>query len=80
MAAMPLYGKILKKSSPPVPVDRLPRNLIYSIGASCLSKFVQVDLNLFYGKVKFYNLGFSIVKRENTGFSETIAACDLKVG
>ena len=39
-----------------------------------------VDLNLFCGKVRFCNLGFSIGKRENDGFfSETTAACDLKV-
>ena len=36
---------------------------------------------IFYGKVKFGNLGFSMGKRENSGFfSETIAASDLKVG
>ena len=35
--------------------------------------------DLFYGKVKFGNLAFSIGKSENTGFfSETIAASDLK--
>ena len=38
------------------------------------------DLNLFYGKVKFENLDFSMGKSENSGFSETIAACDLRVG
>ena len=38
------------------------------------------DLDLLYGKVKFGNLGFSMVKSENSGFSETIAASDLKVG
>ena len=27
-----------------------------------------VDLDLFYGKVKFCNLGFSIGKSENSGF------------
>ena len=36
------------------------------------------DLDLFYGKVKFGNLGFSIGK--GVDFSETIAASDLKVG
>ena len=38
------------------------------------------DLDLFYGKVKFGNLGFSIGKVKIVDFSETIAACDLKVG
>ena len=39
---------------------------------------VTQSLDLFYGKVKFGNLGFSIGKSENSGFSETIAASDLK--
>ena len=38
-----------------------------------------MDPDLFYGKVKYGNLGFSIGKSENSGFSETIAASDLKV-
>ena len=39
------------------------------------------DLDLFYGKVKFGNLGFSIGKNVKTvDFSETIAASDLIVG
>ena len=38
-----------------------------------------MDLDLFYGKVKFGNLGFSIGKVKTVDFSETIAACDLKV-
>ena len=37
------------------------------------------DLDLFYGKVKFGNLGFSMGKSETVDFSETIAASDLKV-
>ena len=39
-----------------------------------------VDHYLFYGKVQFANLGYSIGKKENSGFSETITECDLKVG
>ena len=39
-----------------------------------------VDLDLCYGKVKFCYLGFSIGKSENSVFSVTVAACDLKVG
>ena len=39
------------------------------------------DLELFYDKVKFGNLGFSMGKSENSGFfSETIVASDLEVG
>ena len=37
MAAMPIYGKNLKKSSSPEPVGRFPRNLVCSIGDSCPS-------------------------------------------
>ena len=32
MAATPIYGKTLQKSSSPGPVDRFPRNLVCSIG------------------------------------------------
>ena len=38
------------------------------------------DLDLFYGKVKYGNLGFSMEKSEKVDFSETIAASDLKIG
>ena len=37
-------------------------------------------LDLFYGKVKFGNLGFLWEKVKTVNFSETIAACDPKVG
>ena len=39
-----------------------------------------MDLDLIYAKVKFRYIGFSIGKRKNSGFSEGIAACDLKDG
>ena len=39
-----------------------------------------IDLDLFYGKVKFGNLGFSMGKVKTVDFSESIAASDLKVG
>ena len=35
--------------------------------------------DLFYSKVEFGNLGFSIGKVKTVDFSETIAASDLKV-
>ena len=38
------------------------------------------DLDLFYGKVNFGYLCFSMGKSETVDFSETIAAFDLKVG
>ena len=38
------------------------------------------DLNLFYGKVKFGDLGFSMGKSENSGFFRKYCTSDLKVG
>ena len=38
------------------------------------------DLDLFCGKVKFGNLGFSMGKEKTVDISERIAASDLKVG
>ena len=38
------------------------------------------DLDLFYDKVKFGNLGFSMGKMKTVDFSESIAASNLKVG
>ena len=35
MAAMPIYGKNLKKSSSPDPAGRFPRNLVCTIGDFC---------------------------------------------
>ena len=37
MAATPIYGKNLKKSSSPEPAGRFPQNLVCSIGDSCPS-------------------------------------------
>ena len=61
MAATPIYGKN------PSPEPAEPRNLACSIGDSfhhCSNDDpgVTSDLALFYGKVKFGNLGFSITK------------------
>ena len=47
---------------------------------SLFKLWAWVDLDLFYGKNKFGNLGFSIEKLNTVDFSETIEACDLKVG
>ena len=41
MAAMPIYGKNLKKSSSPEPIDRWPRNLVCSMYGSS-TKVVQI--------------------------------------
>ena len=40
----------------------------------CSNDYRWLTMTLFYGMVKFSNLGFSIGKNENSDFSETIAA------
>ena len=42
MAAMPIYGKNLKKSSSPEPKGRWPWNLVCSIGCSSTIKFLRM--------------------------------------
>ena len=42
MAAIPIYGKNLKKSSSPEPIDRWPWNLVCSIVYVCTTKIVQI--------------------------------------
>ena len=42
MAAMPIYGKNLKKSSSPEPKGRWPWNLVCIIGCSNTTKFAQM--------------------------------------
>ena len=38
-----------------------------------------IDLDLFYSKVKFSHLGFCMGKRQNSEFSDSVVACDIKV-
>ena len=40
MAAMPIYGKTLQKSSSPEPVDRFQRNLARSIDGSSTTMYI----------------------------------------
>ena len=69
MAAMPIYGKNLKKSSFPEPIDRWPWNLVCSIVYVSTTKIFKlspwVDLDPFYAKVKFGYIGFCMGKSEN---------------
>ena len=48
------------------------------------TKFIQmipwVDLNLFYGEVKFAPLFFRMEKGKTMAFSDTIEVYDIKVG
>ena len=42
VAAMPIYGKNLKKSSFPEPIDRWPWNLVCCIVYASTTKIVQI--------------------------------------
>ena len=54
MAAMPLYGKTLKKSYFPEPIDQWPWNLALSVQVlpRLFKLWPWVDFVLFYAKVK----------------------------
>ena len=70
MATMPIYGKNLKKSSSPEPMDRWPWNLICTffcmwVLPRLFKLWPWVDLDLFYAKVKFGHIGFYMGKSEN---------------
>ena len=82
MAATPIYGKNPSKiffSGTGGPIHETWYVVLGTPAHHILFKWwPSSDLDLFYGKVKFGNLGFSIGKSENGGFSETIAASDLK--
>ena len=82
MAATPIYGKnpasiLFSGTGGPISTKRD----IYHWGLQpiivCSNDDASSDLDLFYCKIKFGNLGFSMGKNENRGFSETIAASDL---
>ena len=55
MATMPIYGKNLKKSSSPEPIDPWPWNLVCSIMYVSTTKVFKLspwfDLDPFYAKV-----------------------------
>ena len=67
MVAMPIYGKNLKKSFSLEPKGQWPWKLVCSIGCRVLPNLFKwwpwVDLDLFYGKVKFDPLCFCMGKR-----------------
>ena len=85
MATMPIYGKnpskIFSGTGRPISTKLGMKHRGLQPIIDCSNENPRVTLTyIFYGKVKFRNLGFSTGKSENSGFSETIAACDLKVG
>ena len=69
MATMPIYGKILKKSSSPEAIDRRQCEALSMQVLQRLFKFLpRVDLDPFYAKVKFRLIGFCMGKSENYFF------------
>ena len=81
MATMPIYGKN------PLKIFFSGTLRLISTKLGMLHRGLQPiiicsndDLDLFYCKVKFGYLCFSMGKVKTVDFSETIAACDLKVG
>ena len=82
IAAMPIYGKKLKNLLWNQKTDDL--EIWYAaLGARVLPNLFQwwlwVDLDLFYGKVKFGPLCFVWEKGKTMGFSETIVVYDIRV-
>ena len=77
MAAMPIYGKNLKKSSSPEPMT-----LYVALSMQVLPRLFKlspwVDLDTFYAKVKFGHIGFCMGKSENY-ILKTVAVLGLKV-
>ena len=84
MAAMPIYGKNLKKSSPPEAIDRWPWNLVCSIVYWSTTKVVQIMTLgwpwpiLRQGQIWSHRL-LCGEKVKIIYFLETIAALCLKV-
>ena len=82
MAAMPIYGKNLKKSSSPEPIDWWFWNLVCSIVYASTTRIVQIMTLgwpwLICTEVKFGHIGFCMGKCENYYFLITIAALGLK--
>ena len=71
IATMPIYGKILKTSSTPEPIDRWPWNSVCSIeyASICITKIIQI-ITLGWPwpilrQSQFGHLGFSMGKSEN---------------
>ena len=78
MAAMPIYGKNLKKSSSPEPKGQWPWNLVYSIGCLSTTKFVQM-MTLGWRQGQIWSLMLLDGEKGKTmDFSEIIAVCDVK--
>ena len=81
VAAMPIYGKNLKKSSSPEPSDRWPWNLVCSIMYTSTTKIVQIITLgwpwpiLCQGQIG--HIGFTWAKVKIIHYLETVTAIGL---
>ena len=84
MAAMPIYGKNLKKSSSPEAVGRWPWKLVWSIVYASTTKIFQIMTLgwtwpiLRQGQIRSHRLLYG-KKWKLLFFLETFAALDLKL-
>ena len=84
MATMPIYGKNLKKSSSPEPIDQWPWNLVCSIMYGSTIKIIQIMTLrwpwpiLRQGQIWSHRLLYG-KKGKLFIFLETISALGLKV-
>ena len=78
MATTPIYGKILKKSSSPEPVN--DSNVTWCVTSGTLfchglyKSQTLVDIDLFYNKEKISHICFSIEKSVKSGFFRTFCS------
>ena len=84
MAAMPIYGKNLKKSSSSEPKGIWPWNVVCSIGFSSTTKFVQIMTLGWQWPILREGQIWSIVilyekKAKTMDFSETFVVYEIKV-
>ena len=79
MAAMPIYGKNLKKSSSPETIDRWPWNLVCSIVYASTTKIVQNMTQGWTWPIWCQGQIWSWEKVKIIYFLETIAALGLIV-
>ena len=84
MAAMPIYGKNLKKSSSPEPKDRFTLNLgmhhwVLEYYQICSNDDPRLTLTYFTGRSNLVPYAFVWEKGKTMDFSEIIVVCDLKL-
>ena len=85
MAAMPLYGgktlqNLLLQNRQAASHETWYVALGTPAHYSLFKLWPLSDLDLFYGKVKFGNIGFSMGKVKTVDYLGTNEACNLKVG